>query len=228
MRIELLDTVNSTNEYIKRYLPAGENAIVCARCQTDGRGTKGRRFLSDAGGVYLSALTFYDELPAGQAFRVMMHAAVAACRTAEAFGVKAQIKWPNDIFAHDRKLAGILIENVVADGCIRASIAGIGINAENDVSALDGTAISLSEAAGRRIAADRARDALIENLMRTYVALADDYAARSCVPGHTVTVEENGKTYAAFARRVLGDGRLEIEEGGRMRTLSAAEIRICM
>ena len=149
MKIEYLDEVDSTNSYIRRYLDVGENVIVCARRQTGGRGTKGRSFCSEEGGVYLSALTFYRDLPVSRAFRIMTHSAVSVCRTAKAFGAEVQIKWPNDVFAAGRKLSGTLIENVFAGDKVRCSIVGIGLNVNNDVSALGGIAVALSELVGR-------------------------------------------------------------------------------
>ena len=88
MRIEYLDEVDSTNTYIRRYLEEGEDVIVCARRQTGGRGTKGRSFCSEEGGVYLSALTFYPDLPVSRAFRIMTHSAVAVCCTFMAGGTQ--------------------------------------------------------------------------------------------------------------------------------------------
>lgn len=224
MKIELLEVTSSTNDYIKRYLERGENVIVSARRQTGGKGTKGRSFLSDEGGVYLSALTFYKNVSAADAFRVMAHAAVAVCRTAEAFGVFPEIKWANDVLAGGKKLAGILIENVFRGAYLHASIVGIGLNAENDVSALGGIAVSLSELAGKKIFADEAREALIEAYLRE--STFEEYLSRVRFLGRTVRVTEGDRQYEATAKEILCDGRLLIEEDGAPRALSAAEIRI--
>ncbi|MDE7297187.1 MAG: biotin--[acetyl-CoA-carboxylase] ligase [Clostridia bacterium] len=224
MKIELLEETTSTNDYIKRYLNGEENIIVSTKRQTGGKGTKGRSFLSGEGGVYLSALTFYKNFPAGDAFRVMAHAAVAVCKTAERFGVSPEIKWANDVFADGRKLAGILIENVFRGANLHASIVGIGLNAENDVSALGGIAVSLSELAGTSISADEARQALIEEYQQE--SSFEEYLARVRFLGRTVRVTEGEREYFATAREILGDGRLLIEEDGKLRALSAAEISI--
>ena len=225
MRIEYLAETGSTNDYVKRYLADGEDAIVCAERQTGGRGTKGRSFASERGGVYLSALTFYDGVPASEAFRVMSHAAVAVCRTAEAFGAAPEIKWANGVFANGRKLSGILIENGISDGKLRWSVVGIGVNVCNDLSALNGIAISLSEAAGKPVSVEAAREELIRNLRRS--DSFDDYLSYLRFLGREVTVVENGRAFCAKAIRVLRDGRLEIEEaGGAPRALSAAEISL--
>lgn len=224
MKIEILDEVDSTNEYIKRYLSSKEDRIVVAKSQTDGRGTKGRSFLSDEGGVYLSALTFYRDFPSKDAFLVMAHAATATCRTAEAFGLSPEIKWPNDVYLLGKKLAGILVENTLEGDGIKSSIVGIGLNVNNDLGGLSDIAVSLSEGAGREISKKEARERLIENLARG--DSFDDYLERVRFLGKRVLVTERGESYFAKAVRVCLDGRLEIERGGDRILLSAAEISL--
>ena len=224
MKIELIETTDSTNAYIKRYVGAEENVIVCAARQTGGKGTKGRSFSSEAGGVYLSALTFYRDFPAKDAFRVMTHAAVAVCRTAEAFGAVPEIKWANDVFVYGKKLSGILIENQVENGRLKYSIVGIGVNACNDLSAVRDVAISLSEACGRKISAEEARGILIENYLREDTF--DDYLSYVRFLGREVEIAEGNETYRAQAVQILGDGRLQVKKNGQIRTLSAAGIKL--
>lgn len=224
MKIELLEEVDSTNDYVKRYLTCGENVIVCARRQTGGKGTKGRSFASDEGGVYLSALTFYDDIPASDAFRVMTHAAVSVCRTAESFGVCPEIKWPNDVYLSGRKLCGILIENGFSDGLLRWSVVGIGVNVHNDLSALRGIAVSLSEAANKSVSVAQTRDLLIENLQKS--DCISDYLSYVKFLGRAITVIEGERAYSATALAITDDGRLKIEENGKIRTLTAAEISL--
>ncbi len=223
MRIEYLDEVDSTNTYIRRYLEEGEDVIVCARRQTGGRGTKGRSFCSKEGGVYLSALTFYPDLPVSRAFRIMTHSAVAVCCTAKAFGADAQIKWPNDVFAAGRKLSGTLIENILSGDKVRCSVVGIGFNVNNDVSALGGIAVSLSELVGT-VKTDDVRDELISNLLRE-----DDFAEYLSFVrflGKEITVVEGEKSFPAIARAISEDGRLIADTAAGRRTLSAAEISV--
>lgn len=223
MKIERLEEVDSTLRYIKRYLDGDEDVIITAKRQTGGMGTKGRSFASDEGGVYFTALTFYD-LPAKDAFRVMAHAAVTVCRTAEEFGVLPEIKWPNDVLVNKRKLAGILIENTFSGDRLRCSTVGIGLNAENDVSALGGIAISLTEAAGKRVSEEAAREALIRHFLKD--SSFDEYRSYVRFLGEEVRVIEGEREFTALAKEITADGRLVIEKRGSLRTLSAAEISL--
>lgn len=224
MRIIELEETTSTNDYIKQFLGGGEDVIVTAKRQTCGRGTKGRSFLSAQGGVYLSALTFYEDLPASRAFEIMAHAAAAVSNTAVRFGASPEIKWPNDVLAGGRKLCGILIENTLADGKVRASVVGIGLNVSNDLTALGGIATSLSECTGKRCSVEEVRAALIEEYARP--TGFEEYLSFVRFLGETVTVVEGGRSYPAVARRILPDGRLEAEAETGIEILSAAEITV--
>lgn len=225
MKIEILDEVSSTNEYIKRYLASGEDRIVVAKRQTGGKGTKGRSFLSGEGGVYLSVLRFFSDLPARDAFRLMQHAAVAVCKTAESFGAQASVKWANDVLVGGKKLAGILIENEFSGAYIRNSIVGIGLNACNDLKELNGIAVSLSDAVGRRISAEEARNRLIEEFCGTGLFESErEYERRLLLGNATVTAGE--ESYAAVIKRVLPDGRLCVLRGEEEILLSAGEISL--
>ena len=224
MRIELVEEASSTNDEIKRYLAGGEDIILCARRQTGGKGTKGRSFLSEEGGVYLSALFFYEHFPAERAFEIMAHAAVSVCRTAVSFGAEPEIKWPNDVLIGGKKLAGILIENILRGDTLHASVIGIGLNVTNDVSALGGIATTLAAATGQRISVSAARDELIKRLREK-----DDFSEYLSFVrflGKEILVTEGERRYSAVPRRILSDGRLEIEENGRIRVLSSAEISL--
>ena len=224
MKIDILDEVESTNEYIKRYLASGEDHVVCANRQTGGKGTKGRSFLSSEGGVYLTALNFYRGFFAKDAFLIMARAATAVCKTAEHFGLNPEIKWPNDVYLHGKKLAGILVENILDGDKLKASIVGIGLNVSNDLGDLREIAISLSQAAGRSILVEEAREQLIQNLKSAHTF--DDYLARVRFLGKEVCVMEADETYRAKAIKVCSDGRLKVERAGEEVLLSAAEISL--
>ncbi len=222
MKRVFLSETASTNDYIRRYLGGGENVVVCARRQTEGRGTKGRSFSSEDGGVYLSALTFYENLPAERAFTIMAHAAVAVCKTVGSFGLCPEIKWCNDVLVGGKKIAGILIENALSGGFVRSSIVGIGLNVLNPLTGLEEIAVGMKDLLSRPPAAETVRDLLIEN----YIAPSEfsDYLGYVRFLGEQVLVREGERSYPAVAREILPDGRLLIEERGERRVLSAAEI----
>ena len=224
MKIERLRIVGSTNEYIKKYIGSGGDIAVFADVQKGGKGTKGRSFLSDMGGVYLSVLTFYSDMPPANSFRIMTHAAVSVCRTAEEFGIAPEIKWPNDIRAGDKKLAGILIENGIVGGKIAYSIVGIGLNVSNDVSSLGGIAVSMSSLLSSPPAVEDVRVSLLNHYQRP--STFEEYLSFVRFLGEKIDVSEGEERYIATASRILPDGRLEVIKDGKAHILTSAEITL--
>lgn len=131
-RLERLDKVDSTNNYLKRRAAEGapHGLAVVAEEQTGGRGRFGRSFHSPRGkGLYLSILLRPDFLPA-QAAGLTPWAAVAVCRALEKVtGLKPEIKWINDILLEGKKVCGILTEaDITPEGRLGYVILGIGLN----------------------------------------------------------------------------------------------------
>ncbi len=124
------DEIDSTNTECKRKLNEGARApFVCiARCQSGGRGRRGRSFVSAEGGIYFSIA-----LPANGSFDtelVTTRAATGIARAIESLGFSVGIKWVNDLFVNGKKVVGILTEGVVnlEENCISDVIIGIGTN----------------------------------------------------------------------------------------------------
>lgn len=109
---------------------AGEpqGLAVLADRQTAGRGTHGRRWDSPTGNLYLSAL-LRPSLPASQAGRLGLMAAVALAEAAAPHAPDLRLKWPNDVLRDGAKLAGILTDSEAApDGSLGWAVFGIGVN----------------------------------------------------------------------------------------------------
>ena len=122
------DTVTSTNDVARepQYL---HGDIVAAEFQTAGRGQRGHTWTSSAGlNLMFTAVLCPTFLPVHEQFLLSECVALALCDTFASFGIATRIKWTNDIYAGDRKLAGVLIEQNVTGTSISRSIIGIGIN----------------------------------------------------------------------------------------------------
>ena len=224
MKIINLENVDSTNEYCKRY-DGGEDIIVIAARQTAGKGTKGRSFVSDGGGLYFSVMRRYENFPAESAFKIMVNSCVAVCRTLEAFNIKPVIRWSNDVLVNGKKICGTLIENTFSKGKITRSIVGCGINVNNKLPVgLKDIAISMSEACGKEFDVSSVAETLIENIQREF-AIAD-YKSYINWFGKTVTLKTADKEFNAVALDVLEDGRLKVNSCGNMLEISSAEVSL--
>ncbi len=116
MRTIFLPEVDSTNEWMKRNIDSLQDGdVVYAGIQTQGKGREGKKWHSPPGGLWMSVLL---EKEAPYNFIVP----VAVCEFLTGEGIPGEVKWPNDILVHDKKICGILIEKK------KFYIAGIGLN----------------------------------------------------------------------------------------------------
>lgn len=147
-KIFYFDEVSSTMDIAMQLGMQGskEGTVVLAEAQTKGRGRLGRRWFSPRyKGIYLSLLLKPQILP-NQASIFTLMAAVSICEaTKEVAGLDSQIKWPNDILMHHKKLGGILTELNAEMDEVRFIVIGIGLNVNNDKKTLLAGATSLRE-----------------------------------------------------------------------------------
>ena len=132
-----LKSIDSTNTYAKELLDnekPPEGTIIVAHEQHSGRGQMGNIWKAEARkNLTLSFILYPDFLDADKQFYLNMAISLAVkdfCESVLADEIK--IKWPNDIYWHDKKLGGILIENTINGSCISSSVVGIGINVNQE------------------------------------------------------------------------------------------------
>lgn len=131
VRILWFETLDSTNNEALRRLDGLDNlSVLAAREQTAGRGQRGNRWHAAPGENLTFSLVFKPgfPLPAAEAFGISRAAALAVREYLQSRGISAFVKWPNDIYVRNRKICGMLVENALQDGFVRASVIGIGLN----------------------------------------------------------------------------------------------------
>jgi BirA family transcriptional regulator, biotin operon repressor / biotin---[acetyl-CoA-carboxylase] ligase len=109
---------------------APHGAVFGAETQTRGRGRRGSEWVSTPGAGLWCSLLLRPDLPAELAPGLALCAGLAVREAAAARVAAANVavKWPNDVLANDRKLAGILVESQVSGSKLSSVIIGIGIN----------------------------------------------------------------------------------------------------
>ena len=125
-----LEEVDSTNNYVSQH--SGELAdmtMVRAVRQTSGRGQRGNSWESEPG-RNLTFTLFHkpQSVPAREQFCISEAVALAVADFLAGHGIEAKVKWPNDIYAGDFKICGILIENSLIGSEILNTRIGAGIN----------------------------------------------------------------------------------------------------
>lgn len=133
MYIIKLDAIDSTNTYLKtlslKKMPK-DFTVVIAEEQTDGRGQMGTTWQGEASkNLTFSVFKDVSFLKVSQQFYISIAVALGITKALQELQVpKIKIKWPNDILSENKKVAGILIENVIKNNKLEGSIIGIGLN----------------------------------------------------------------------------------------------------
>jgi len=216
---------DSTNERARELAAAGapHGTLVTADEQTAGRGRQGRRWTAPPGSAVLMSLVlreFRPDLP--------LAAAVAVCEACEchASSLPCAIKWPNDIWVEERKLAGILIEGRPQEGW---AVLGIGLNVDIDEDEfppeLRDIATSLLLGQGAPPIED-----MVQGITRTLEARLETseaevltaWRARDALRGREVRWADGSGTAAG----IDDSGALLVETGDGRVTLDAGEIHL--
>lgn len=127
-----LDQVSSTNTYaidmIAKINPP-EGTCIYTDYQSAGRGQIGRYWHSSASKNLLTSYIFYPKtLLAHDQFYLNMISGLAVRDVVTIYCNDVTIKWPNDIYVADKKIAGILVQNILRGNHIKATVIGIGLN----------------------------------------------------------------------------------------------------
>ncbi|WP_162047375.1 bifunctional biotin--[acetyl-CoA-carboxylase] ligase/biotin operon repressor BirA [Vibrio taketomensis] len=128
--VELIPVIGSTNQHLMDRIGLLQSGSVCiAEYQSQGRGRRGREWVSPFGcNLYLS---MYWRLEAGMAgaMGLSLVVGVAIVEALEKLGIEGiKLKWPNDLYYRDKKLAGILVEMSGQAGAAAHLVIGMGMN----------------------------------------------------------------------------------------------------
>ena len=249
--IDVHDRVESTNTLAKELAGTLElqehhgdplSAIIIADEQTAGRGRRGRTFQSPAGcGIYMSILLKPDRLDnLATGFTCMM--AVAACRAiSRILHLEAGIKWVNDLYLNDKKIAGILTEGTVSleDNTVSDVIIGIGMNVyppaegfPDSVKSIAGSLLGPGEVAPDL--RNRLCAAVIAEFYQIYTCngvsgIIDEYRNRSVLIGQYVRITDfSGGPYKYALVEGIDDAchLLVKYENGKTEALSSGEVSV--
>jgi BirA family biotin operon repressor/biotin-[acetyl-CoA-carboxylase] ligase len=133
MRIIKLDAIDSTNSFLRQLSssePVEDFTVVVADHQTKGRGQMGTQWSSqESKNLTVSVFKNVSYLKVEHSFYISIAVSLALLKALELHQIKKlKVKWPNDILSDKKKLAGILIENVIKQNRLQASIIGFGMN----------------------------------------------------------------------------------------------------
>jgi BirA family biotin operon repressor/biotin-[acetyl-CoA-carboxylase] ligase len=242
LHIEVLKTVPSTNEAVKKLALNGEaeGIVILSEEQTAGRGRKSRQFFSPSGtGIYMSIL-LRPKISASDSFLLTTSAAVAVAMAIESVAHKdTTIKWVNDVFMDDKKVCGILTEASLSleSGWLDYAVLGIGINVSIPTSGFpdeitDIAASVFSDSNNNGDIRNRLAAEILNNFMAFYERLTDrlflpEYKKRMLFLGKSVTVLKENIPHEATAIDIDNNCRLKVRyANGEEEYLSSGEVSI--
>ena len=177
-----LKETHSTNTYLRDYLRKErlpEGSVVWADFQTAGRGQIGHTWESEAGTNLTFSVVLYPTcLPANRQFLISQIASLSVKQTLDAYTEGITVKWPNDVYWHDRKICGMLIEHEVMGTSLDTSILGIGLNVNQTEFRSDApNPVSLYQITGKKQPLDALLDEFIRHLYANYLLLLQEREA---------------------------------------------------
>ncbi|MDD5408998.1 MAG: biotin--[acetyl-CoA-carboxylase] ligase [Candidatus Omnitrophica bacterium] len=213
---------------------APHGTVVLAESQTKGRGRLGRSWFSPKyKGIYLSLILRPKILPSASPILTLL-SAVSICETIKkVVGLDAQIKWPNDIFICNKKVAGILTEMNAEVDKVNFVVIGIGLNVNNDKKSLIAQATSLKEQAGQPVSRIILLQELLRRMESNYFLLEDKGAQAiidkwrnfSLTLGRRVKIYCQDKHIEGHAVDIDRDGALLVrKDSGLMQKIFSGDV----
>lgn len=228
--------LDSTNEEAKRMAASGAPAPVWIRAekQTAGRGRRGRQWETGAGNL-AATLLLRPNRPAAECAQLSFVAAIAAADAMARFAPRArvEVKWPNDVLADGRKLAGILLESASSGNVPFWLAIGIGINLSHYPEGVELPAISI---AALGAPAPKPADALLElasGFAKWYdiwasggfAPIREAWLARAARLGERIIARLQERELSGTFEGIDETGALLLREGqGQTRTIAAGEV----
>lgn len=223
--VHYLPETDSTNEVALRRtgsVAEDQSELVLTSRQLKGKGRGENRWHASEGALTWSLITPRLSLPREQTPKLSLTAGLAICHAAEQFAGSGhpQLKWPNDVFLHGRKAAGILIETT--GEAVDRFVIGVGLNVNNSLAdapaEVRALATSLSESAGKPlpltdvlIACLQQLASCTELLLSGSGELARGWQANSLLDGRTVRLALPTETLEGVCRGIAEDGALILD-----------------
>ncbi len=237
-RLSVIPVIDSTNQYLLERMDSLQTGDACvAEYQQAGRGRRGRRWFSPFGAnLYLSMYWRLEQGPAA-AMGLSLVIGIVMAEVLQSLGAKdVRVKWPNDLYLNDRKLAGILVELTGKTGDAAQIVIGAGINLamrSPDATVVNQGWINLQEA-GIAIDRNALTAMLVNRLRRTLV----DFEQEGLAPfierwsvldnfiDRPVKLLIGEQEVSGIARGIDQQGGLLLEQNGVIKSWVGGEISL--
>ncbi|MGY0393145.1 biotin--[acetyl-CoA-carboxylase] ligase [Bizionia sp. KMM 8389] len=224
MHIIKLDAINSTNSFLRALSSSNkieDYTVITANYQSNGRGQRGSIWNSESGkNLMFSVFKDIPFLKFQDNFYISIVTSLALAKTLQQFLIpKIRIKWPNDILSEDKKVCGILIENIIKQNTFGGTIIGIGLNVNQLEFENLPNATSLQLVTGTSFNTDELLHSFIKNLKLLFddlknnqqVALKDEYESLLFRKDKPSTFrDQSGQLFTGYIKGITNSGSLRV------------------
>jgi BirA family transcriptional regulator, biotin operon repressor / biotin---[acetyl-CoA-carboxylase] ligase len=237
--LHCFESIDSTNRRARHLAGGGapDGTVVVAEYQTRGRGRLSRSWEAPPHSCILCSVIFRAAMQPEFLFRLTMMASIAAVDALQmTAGIRFGIKWPNDVYAGDKKICGILTETECSAQGGQYAIVGMGINVNwklKEHKELGDSATSLSDLCGRDISRAGLLQELLHRLDGLYSSIHDgpglhrQWMQRCMHLGRLVSIVSDRDTLEGSARGITESGHLLLESAdGRMHEILCGDVSL--
>lgn len=246
LQAELLyyPVLDSTNNEAERQLAKGRPApfAILSGQQTAGRGRRQRKWHSESKDNLYLTVAFDPQMPANQLQHFTLWSGIYLCRALQKSlpETDLQIKWPNDLYGHGRKFAGMLTEARIDAEGLNTLLFGFGLNVNSDPKdypeEIHEIATSLLACKGSPLPLNELAVVCVEAILQAYetciqntdaTALRKAWEPLDCLAGKPVRTESHGSVIEGTARGIDDSGALRIEDAaGKIHLVHAGDVTL--
>ena len=222
MKVIKLENIDSTNSYAKLNIDTLEDkTVVFAHRQNNGRGRLNRSWVDlGEGNLFITFVLKPADIYRKILPNLTQYLSVCLCKVLETYGLKTQIKWPNDVLVNGKKIAGILSESVMQGTGLKGLALGIGVNLNSkkeDVEKIPNRIVTaLNLEISQSVDLDKFFNELTKEFFKGYdsfltngfVQIKDDYIQRNCFINKELNVQIFNKVEKGLAKSVNDSGEL--------------------
>jgi len=239
--LDVFPELPSTNQYLVSQPPMSALAmtsawVAVADLQTAGVGRRGKSWLSRPGNISFSLLRHFDVSIGALTGLSLVTGVTIADVLADLCGIDCQLKWPNDVYCQDAKLAGVLIEVPRSTASSCSVVCGMGINCMPfpRSHAPDQPVTSISELSRTEVTREEIIGTLIQRLLDNYARYISQgldgflaqWNARDYLAGKDVCVLSGQERLLGVADGIAGNGELQVYINGELQLFNAGEVSI--
>lgn len=239
IKIECYEEITSTNDWAKKQIRENsEEILIVSKKQTKGRGRSGRSFYSKLDhGLYFSLAIHPKTVHPNELPMYTIAAATAMMQAIKTeLGLELQVKWVNDLFYKNQKVAGILTEAITnpVTNKITAIVIGVGINLAGSFEEADASTQEVAGTLYKELPADFNDYSLLHEFLIAFGKYHQDLGSKHFLPiyeknllgiGREVSYKRKNEMYYGVIKGVNDQGQLlVVDKQGKLLTLLGEEI----